>query len=254
MKQWFLNLPTRGKLAMVLGTGVLLLAIVVGTGFLKTLRFLDSQRRIQQVELENLIDYATLDRNVNANLLALVEMMQSSDSAIIRTLRGEIAETSRQNDLLMERVLDRAARDPIPPDRVEALDAARKEFNRVRDELIIPAILQARTAERQAALTRGSELSRIVRSLCTELSDLARGFAKLAMDRSVARIQASLVLMAAIGMLSAAASLVMIPVLNRIIAAPLATLTEAARRIAVGDMDVQVLTAVRRWSASPMET
>jgi hypothetical protein len=64
---YFVNLSTRAKLSVGFGLGLisLLVVIVISIGLMKSLGA--SQEQIEKIYLNNVIDYLTLEKNINSS-------------------------------------------------------------------------------------------------------------------------------------------------------------------------------------------
>lgn len=243
---WFLNLSTKAKLSIGFGLGLfsLLVVIITSVAMMKSLGA--SQQKIDEIYLNNVIDYLTLEKNLNSNRIALLRMMRTRDRSLHNALREEINKTAQENNVIMERLFLRVERDPIPPEKFKELDAARKEFNRVRDEIIIPMIYKGKEQDMERAFEVGSDLYQRVRALCSELSGMASANAHLAVQKSVSQVRNAIYVLTAIGVLVLALSIFMIAYLNNALAVPLGRMTQAASKIAEGDLEAQLFEEDRK--------
>lgn len=237
--RYFLNLSIKWKLVLGFSIGLVSLLLVAGTAIYAMTTLRNTQAGIQEIQLNNVIDYLSLDASLSRNRLLLLRMMRSKSQAEREGLQREIAATNGENSAIMARLAERVLHDPLPQDKFQALDAARDEFNRVRDTLIIPAILAGRQAEAETAFESGTERYREVSARASELVGLAKDNAHLAVEQSIALVRNAVLALGAIALAAVAFSVLVILALHRAIAVPVTCVAEAAARIGAGELDLQ---------------
>lgn len=146
----------------------------------------------------------------------------------------------------MKRLFARVERDPIPSEKLRDLDKARKEFNKIRDEVLIPKIRRGETLDLEKAFELNSELYSKVKLFSSELSDIATKEAESAVRRSVKQVSNAIYTLGGIGVSVFLISLFMIPFINSTITGPLNKLTLSAASIAIGDLEVEMGQQVRK--------
>jgi len=234
----FLDLSIKWKLVLGFCIGLVSLLLVAGFGIHAMTTLRNIQTEIQEIQLNNVIDYLSLDASLSRNRLLLLRMMRSNSQAEREGLQLEIAATSAENSAIMARLAERVVRDPLPADRFAALDAARNEFNRVRDTLIIPAILAGHRAEAEAAFEIGTEHYREVSVLAGEFVQLAKDDARHAGEQAIALVRSAVFGFGAIALAALALSVLAILALHRVIALPVNRAAETAARIGAGELDL----------------
>jgi len=234
----FLNLPIKWKLTVGYSIGVFFLLVVAGTAILAMTTLRDTQSEIQEIHLANVIDYLALDANLNKSRTLLYRMMRSRDPAERETSRRALADASGENDVIMARLAERVAHDPLPQDRFATLKAARDRFNRVRDGQVVPAIMAGREAEAEAAFDASTKHYRETSALAEEMAGLAKDNARSEVEQSITLVRRAMTALAAIAIATLALSAAAIAALNRAIAVPIVAAAGAATRIAEGELDL----------------
>lgn len=244
--RYFLNIPIKWKLTVGYSIGVFFLLLVAGTAILAMTALRDTQTKIQEIQLANVIDYLALDTNLNKSRVLLYRMMRSRDPHDRETARRAIAGASEENDTIMARLAERVVHDPLPQDRFVALKAARDRFNHARDTQIIPAILSGRDAEAEAAFDASTEHYRETSALAAEMAGLAKDNARFEVEQSIGLVWRAVLALGALAAVAIALSAAAIAALNRAIAFPIVAAAAAATRIAAGELDISTPGEERR--------
>lgn len=238
--RYFLNLSIKWKLVLGFGIGLLSLLLVASAAIHAMTALRDTQTEIQEVQLNNVIDYLALDANLSRNRVLLHRLLRSNDPVARAATQREIAVTNEENDSVMLRLAQRVVRDPLPQEKFAALKLARDEFIRVRDSLIIPAIMAGRLTEAESAFDIGTERYHVVSARVTELAELAKDNVRATVEQSIALVHRAVLAVYAIALAAALFSGLAILQLHRAIALPVTRVAEAATRIAAGELDVSM--------------
>jgi len=218
--------------------GMVSLILVAGTAIFAMTTLRDTQVDIQEIQLNNVIDYQGLDANLSRNRVLLYRMMRSRDQDEREKLGREIAKASTENDAIMARLAERVMHDALPQGKFVSLKAARDAFNQVRDTRIIPAIVTGRQAEAELAFDAGSERYRDVSILAADLTELAKDYVRRAVEDSISLVRRAVLILGAIALTAVLLSLLGIVVLHRAIALPITGVAEAATQIGAGELDL----------------
>lgn len=247
MMKRFIDLSTRTKLLLSFGVLTVFLVIVTIIALMGMTAIHSAQKTLQEAYLANALDLLRLESNLNENRVSLLLMMSVEEPSVRETLHRDLMEVSARNDDIMRRLRERNAHDPGLSRKLEELDQIRRDFNQTRDEQTIPLILKGRDGE-AVTLVASIQTERYlqVRTAANELSRAATEDARAAVERSVRRINNSVLIFIAIGMLVVLFSVIMAVFLTRVIAGPLKEIAEAATKIAIGDLDVTVPVHERR--------
>lgn len=251
--RYFLNLSIKWKLALGFGAVIFSLLLVAGAALFTMRALNETQTGIQEIELNNVIDYMALDANLSRNRVLLYRMLRSRDSGATEKARREIAATSVENNAIMERLAVRVQTDPVPPEKFAALKAARDEFIRGRDKVLIPAIAAGRRAEAEAAFEAGTAPYREVSALAAELALLARQDARLAVEGSISLVRRASLVLYGFTLAAILFSAWAIILLHRAIALPVTAAAGAAARIAEGELEVPAAGADRQDEIGALE-
>lgn len=238
--KWFVNLSTRGKLSA--GFGIVLVSlmavIVISVFMMKSL--MDTQIRIRDTEINNVIDYMTLEGNINKNRNTLLRMMMAKDSSALELLQNGLTDTKKESDEIMERLSSRVQTDPMPQKKFDDLRDARNEFNRIRDEMIIPFIHKGEKKKTEHAFELGNEQYEKLKLLCYELSEIAKSNVRSAVNTAISSFTNAVLGIIILGILALLISFLMIIFMNKTISDPINQISAAAIKIGEGEIDTSV--------------
>ncbi|MEW6299468.1 MAG: HAMP domain-containing protein [Thermodesulfobacteriota bacterium] len=241
MVKRFVDLSIRTKLLLSFGVLIAFLGVVIVIALVGMRAIYTTQKTFQEVYLANALDLLRLESNLNENRVSLLLMVSVQEPSVRNSLHQEIMAVSGHNDEIISRLRARNAHDPELSRRLEELDQIRRDFNTIRDQQTIPLILEGRI-EAAETLIASIQTERYlqVRTAANELSRAATDEARAAVERSVRRMNNTVLIFIVIGILVLVVSVAMAVFLTRVIAGPLRGITDAATRIAVGDLDVSV--------------
>ncbi|MEA3212197.1 MAG: methyl-accepting chemotaxis protein WspA [Chthoniobacter sp.] len=223
---WFINLKTRTKLSLGFGSIIALfivMLVVAVAGLLEVGR-----------DYSITVAITKLESDLNAQRATLLSMMAMTDRAQQEAERAVLNERSQANQRIIDSLTERTRNEPQIAAQFREWVAVRDEFKQVRETQLIPLILAGK-AEEARALAIGAQLERYVkmRSLGEKLADYAR-------IQAEEQTKQAIWILAILGLVALAGALLLVVFLNRIIAEPLGEISNAAERIAAGDLDVTV--------------
>ncbi len=238
--KWFLDLTTRGKLFAGFGLMFAFLAAAITAAWYGIAAIQASQRTLYQEEFANAVDLLNMRTDENGIRAALLSMMLTPDRAARETWVREIERRSREIAEATRNLLERNRHDSRLQTRLEELKSVRDTFAQTRDAQIMP-LIQAGKLEQARALSLGVQEDRYrrMRAIAQELGDEAVAAARAAVAESEQRAAQTVQFFLATGLAALALGLVMVQFLNRVIAAPLKTVSGVAERVAAGDLTVQ---------------
>ena len=239
----FLNLQTRWKLFLSFGLLFLFLGAVVVTAYSGLSIIQDSQQRLYGVDVANENDFAEFRSNVNAERAAMLTLLMTPSIEHYSPLL-DLKDLAADNNRLMQTLQSRNANVPEIADKLHGLAGTLKDFDDTRDKQVLPAIAAGNIAQARS-LILGIQRDRYIaltsnRSAAHDLSALARQRAEKSINQTGKLLhdaKRNLWIAALIAFLLAGAIAVF---LNRMIADPLTEISDAAERIAVGDLSADV--------------
>lgn len=221
---WFTNLKTRAKLLIAFGSILVLLVAVVAVAY--------QALKVVQLDYNVAADVARLDSNINAQRGSLLSMMHETDRAAQEAELATLKTRKELNSQLIAALKAEARDNPELLSRINDWVAQRDDYNKVRDDQVIPAIFAGKVEEARVLVTAAqSDRFERMRALGEEVSNLARADAD-------SRVHSAMLTVITLGIIALLVGLGLALALNRLIAVPLGNISRAAEQIALGDLEV----------------
>ena len=161
---WLLNLRTRGKLFVVYGAMIALMAIIIAAAYTGISAIRESQRRINDEDFANALDLAKLRAEQNAVRVAVLSMMAATRQSDRDAWHADIQRGAKEGTLLLQQLRERNRDQPAISRGLDVIQRARDAFVRTRDVDIIP-LIQAGNIEQARALALGVQAGESTRVL-----------------------------------------------------------------------------------------
>lgn len=218
----FVNLKTSTKLIVGFGGILVLLAILLSMAF-------HAIRTIRQNDGIALTALA-IENNLNEDRADILTMLDLHDTTVRDRLIADLRSVSAEGDGLMARMRDLAAGEPSLLSRMNAYAEPRADYVRLRDTQTVPLILKGQfDAARDVALGEQNNRYLVMRKISRDIREEASRQAHEEATRAD-------IAFSVVGLVTLAAAILMVWLLNRLIARPLRSITVVAERIAVGDL------------------
>lgn len=242
--KYFTNLSTRAKLMFSFGLVLAMFLVVILMANQSILKVIQSEKILSKNDFQIALELTQLRSNQNFNRAAILEMMLTQKISEQLTLEKAINErASNINDLIEN--ISRLDNDPTFKNHIKELI---NEIDLYRDTRMeqISFIKQGKPldAQRLAVNIQNNRFEKI-RLLAATLGDEAVKHAdnQVIMDQQQADI--SLYLLLFVGIVALIFSIIIVLVMNRTISIPLIGITKIAERIALGDLEVEVIVVKR---------
>jgi methyl-accepting chemotaxis protein len=243
----YLNLSTRGKLLSAFALMALFSAAALAFAYqaLSTMR--ESQRLLLEVEMANVFDLKDMRADHHATRAAVAQMMLTSVPARQEALRAEIQARGQETKAELARLLERKGSLEAKRDALHEFQAAQAASIELRETQILPLVArgqldQARELFTGVQLERDRRLAAIADELIAH-STRSAADSVTASEREAAAAMRWLLGIAALALLSGFALTLL---LTRVLAEPLRALSQAAERLAAGDLTVELPHDARR--------
>lgn len=243
---WLLNRSTRTKLFLGFG---LMLAYLLGANIAAYLGYQSIQANKQSLHNEGfvtVIDLKELRHNQVAIVADMLTLLLVNDPIIFERTRQQIEETQRRNDALL-RVLQQQTEDtPSLYSDLQEFVTVRNSFDEAWETDVLP-LVRAGSMDEAAVLMLGGQTERHaeMQAIAARLVDEAirnADDAELVAERTTNR---ALQIFLFFGMIAVVTGLGVALFIDRIITIPLTTISDAANRVAAGDLTVHIATNER---------
>ena len=245
--KWMLNLSTRTKLFSAFGLMFLFLAVVVITGYSGITTIVNSQKVLDQIYLANIADIKEIRSNQNAIRSNILEMSLIKGKDPQKNLLSDISSRAKNINNLMNDLLTRNKGDVEIAKRLNEFNTLKIDFDKTRNEQVIPLIQSNKNEEAQKLLTGiQSERTKKLRTIADELSQFLTDKADAQVISSEGTANSSVSIFTIIGIISLFLCILMAIFLDRIIANPIKDISGAADKIAQGDLSLKLSVNGRR--------
>ena len=248
--QAFLNLSTRAKLftAFTLMALFAAAAIVFAYEALDTMR--TSQRDLFEVEMANVVDLRDIRADHHAIRAGVAQMMLPGNASRLELLREQVQARDRAVQEELARLAARRGRIDAERSMLREFEAVQAASIQLRDTQILPLVARGAVNEALQLFTgvqleRDRRLSTIANELVERSTSAARA-SVLASEQAADNALRWLLAIAGLALLTGFALSVL---LARALATPLRALSNAAERLAAGDLTVELPPQARRDEA-----
>jgi methyl-accepting chemotaxis protein len=240
--QWFLNLTMRAKLLLGFGVMLVLLAAVGVIAYRGLTALQESQLRLYNENFADAVDFLDLRADQNGIRAALLTMMGATTRSEQDTWHQEVKVRSREIEEVLQGLLRRYQNDPGTLRKLEEWKTTREAFNAARDTQVIPLIHGGKVEEARKLLLEGAQEERFqkLRALSTEMGKEAATKARAAVVAAEGSMKETARSLLLAGFMALVAGLAMAGTMTRVIANPLREVSQAAERIAAGDLTATV--------------
>lgn len=237
---WLLSLSTRNKLLMGFGLMMILLLTVSFVAYQSVTAIQKSEQLLYHLQFANSMDVKIIRSHQNAIRADLMEaMLRPRQTKEWDALLTDIFQRSNSVKMIMARLLKRNENNPEFLEKLKPFDAIQTHSNTMRETQSLP-FLRAGKINEAKALIFGVQATRNqqMQIIADEIVDLAETKASAAMTESKQMAESSVRTFIIMSLIAIILSFTMTMVLTRIMAHPLTILSEAAKRIARGDLTV----------------
>lgn len=237
----YLNLSTRAKLFSAFALMGLFAAASILFAYNALSAMRDSQRRLFDVEMANVVDLKDIRADHHAIRAAVSQMMLASNSSRLESLRDEVLARNRAVQSELARIAERKGSIEEKRDLLREFETTQAASIQLRDTQILPLVARGRIEEARELFT-GIQLERDRRlgAIADELVTHATRSAAESVAASEREAAGTLRWLLAIAGLALLTGVALTLLLSRVLAGPLQALSQAAERIAAGDLTAQL--------------
>ena len=236
---WFYNLKIGTKLLSAIVIVALIGGVIGYMGILKLRAIEEADASIMQYNLKPMIDLAKLGEDFQKQRVDIRQVFLAAEVTEIQAARTRIKEF----DQSMEQCLQKLAKSTRREDVIREIDSLRQslgKFEPIREK-IIQLVIDGKKDD-GLAMMKGdvvAVMGAIQKSL-EKISDVKISRALQDSDDNAAQINSTIRFMQILTVFSLFLSLVLGVFISRVISRPIKHLTEAADKLALGDVDVVI--------------
>jgi len=247
---WFQDLSTRAKLFVGFALVIICLAAVIVAAIRNVTSMEETRDEIFYHEFANTTDVLTMKAKIEGARAGLFTMMAAPGRTGMESKLAEIKDANGTIDALFKALYERNRDEPEITRLVEELDRTYSEYREARDRQLMP-LVYAGKKDRALAMATGAQADRYAK-----IAALAADLEAVMKEKALGHISESskvasyyVTLFIVLGAAAIVISLVVAFVLTRLIAAPLKEISDAAAKVADGDLTVNIRSLGRKDEA-----
>jgi len=247
---WFQDLSTRAKLFVGFALVIICLAAVIAAAIRNVTSMEETRDEIFYHEFANTTDVLTMKAKLEGARVGLFTMIAADGRAATDTRRAAIKDSNGTIESLFKVLYERNRDEPEITRLIEELDRTYTEYREARDRQLMP-LVYAGKKDRAMAMATGVQAERYAKmaALVADLEAIMKKKALGHISESSKEASYYITLFIVLGAAAIVISLFVAFVLTRLIAAPLREISDAAARVADGDLTVNIRSLGRKDEA-----
>ena len=237
--KWFLDLTTRTKLFLGFSLMILLLATVLGTAYTTITAIQESQQALFAQDFATALDLVELKSDLNRTRVALLSMLVAPEQAERERWREEITDSAAGIDKLLASLTERSRTDPALARKLGEYQSLQAAFRATREQQVA-LIFAGDTEEARKLFPLQTERYEQMRDIASQLGEAKVHSAQRRLEESERTAQNSVFIFGVSGITALLLGVALAVFLSRLIANPLREISQAAERIAAGDLTVSL--------------
>jgi len=245
-----LDLSTRAKLFMAFGLMCLLAAASIAFAWHAMSVMRHSQRTLLDVEVADITDLKDIRANHNGTLASVSAMLLPGNDAALQRLRDDVLRRDREVQAELAAIADRNGSVQRKRDLLREFEALQAASIQLRDTRILPLLARGKADEaRELVLGVQLERDRRLAAIADALIEHTTRNAAELVAASEREAHEAVRWLLTIAGATLVAGVVLTLQLAGMLARPLHALSEAAERVAAGDLSVRLPAETRRDEA-----
>ncbi|MBI2400048.1 MAG: methyl-accepting chemotaxis protein [Deltaproteobacteria bacterium] len=244
---WFHNFSTRAKLFMGFGLVIVLLTIIIVAAISSISSMEQTRDEIFYDEFTNSVGIFTLKSRMDSSRVALLTMVGVESRSEKDAQHAEIKKANAEIDSVFRTLYEQNRHNPDITRMLEELERNFTEYKETRDRQLIPLIYNGKK-EQAMSLAMEAQYERFgkMASIITKIENAMKENGLAHIKESSREASWYIVLFLALGTGAVVLSLLVAVFLNRLIARPLSEISDAAAKVASGDLSVNIRALGRR--------
>lgn len=247
---WFQDLSTRAKLIVGFALVIICLAVVIVAAIRNVTSMEETRDEIFYHEFANITDVLTMEAKIESARVGFFTMMAADGRTAMETKAATIKEANASIDALFRVLYERNSHEPEITRLIAELDRIYSEFREARDRQLMPLMYSGKKDRAMAMATsvqadRYAKMAALIGDLEAIMKEKALGH----ITESSKEASYYITLFVVLGAAAIIISLFVAFVLTRLIAAPLKEISDAAARVADGDLTVNIRSLGRKDEA-----
>ncbi|MCE5244707.1 MAG: methyl-accepting chemotaxis protein [Syntrophobacteraceae bacterium] len=237
--RWFYNLRIGTKLL----SAIIVVALIGGgigyMGILKLRAIEEADASIMEYNLKPLIDLAKLGEDFQKQRVEIRETFLAANAGEIQACLARIKEMDQSTEQVLQKLAKSTRRDEVRKE-IDLLKQSLTRYDPIRAKVI--QLVADGKKDEAFTMMRGDvvALVKAIQDSIEKISDFKVKRALLDSDENAAQINSTIRFMQILTIFAVLLSLVLGIFVSRIISTPIKKLTEAADRLALGDVDVKI--------------
>ena len=238
---WFVNMSTRRKLLLSFACVVGFMIIIMLTALRGISVIRAYQDEIFTSEYVNTVDILETAALQNDIRLSLVTMLNAKERSEMEAAHQKVKESAKKLDDYFSSLLSTNKNEVEVYRRLEAINSVRMAFAHTRDAQIIPLIYAGKTdiAKRIATGVQAERFAKM-KELTEDLKNYFKDEGARHIGLSVQKSRETTIYFIVIGVLAIIMSGAVAIYLNSLISRPMRELSEAAEKVASGELSVRI--------------
>ena len=236
---WFYNLRIGTKLLSAIIVVALIGGVIGYMGIIKLRAIEESDAAIMEFNLKPLIDLGKLGTDFQKQRVDIREVFLASNASEVQACNVRIKEIDKRIEDYLQKLFKSTRRDDVKRE-IETLRGYMGKFEPIREKII----QLAADGKREDAITlmRGDVVALVgsIQGSVDKISEIKIDRALKDSDENAAQINSTIRFMQILTVFSVLLSLVLGVFVSRIISRPIKHLTDAADKLALGDVDVSI--------------
>ncbi|HEY8118944.1 MAG TPA: methyl-accepting chemotaxis protein, partial [Methylophilaceae bacterium] len=242
---WLKNMKTGTKLSLGFGTMIILLGMTMVISYTAITTIRDSQQRLSDKEFVGVVDVVGLKADLNRQQVRMLEIMLTPDHTKQELLLQDIRDRAQRIDQTLQELATVYSGNSKFLLKLNEVKAVLTDFRQIREENIKLIFAGKIKEARQTIESTQAERYEKMRSITIELEQDLQGQVRKQIVASAELAARSIRMFMILGGLALLLAIALTMVFSRLISQLVLEITDAAKRMAAGDLTTNLMTEAR---------